>query len=500
MTLLRVALLSLHQDRLHVHCFGDLAELAAAVQILLSNPQRRFVIDAGFEDFEHKESNRDLFAGESRVLISDRALCLLREHVSAETYPAAEVDKVKFYAPRTVWGQICKEAHSLKVSRSPVGWVAELSRHDSFLAEYAQRAGIWDEESYRTVEGGLSGTLRVSLARSRFILLAGTPPSPLNILDQIGCCPSWVQERRFDSLPINGRQANVMRAHRLACIGDLAKVGTNGLLKLPNLGLKSVRELGDIVYDVLISEPSITEVSIETAVPINSDQAVEDLTFFDSIRRWLDAQDSTLATVMRNRWGIDTEEQTLQQVAALIGVTSERIRQIELKGVAKLKTLTLWEEMSTRIERVLSERTSPLNLEDLPKEDPWFASSGGSTVAFRAGIQNFLEGRIHTFSINDDVVVTGLSETGWIRATNDARVILGDLGASGSAVRAERLVTAILAKEGAELRGLLLATLDVEDPFSHQACEATSDVASEDDDLAQKLKTEMLRRQLSRVA
>lgn len=237
MTLLRVALLSLHQDRLYVHCFSDLAQLAAAVQILLSNPQRRFAIDAGFEDFEHRESNRDLFAGESRVLISDRALSLLREHVSAETRFETEVDNVPFYAALTVWGQTCKEAHSVKVSRSPVGWVAELSRHDSSLAEHAQRAGIWDEESYRTVERGLSGPLRVSLARSRFTLIAGTPPSPLDILDQIGCCPSWVQERRFDTLPINVRQTNVMRAYRFACIGDLEKVGMNGLLKLPNLGL-----------------------------------------------------------------------------------------------------------------------------------------------------------------------------------------------------------------------------------------------------------------------
>lgn len=500
MNLLRVALLSLHQDRLHVHCFSDLARLAAAVQILLSNPQRRFVIDAGFEDFEHKQSNRDLFAGESRVLISDRALSLLKEHISAETYLAAEVDKVQFYAALTVWGETCKEARSVKLSQSPIGWVAELSRHDSLLAEYAQRAGIWDEGSYRTVERGLSGTMRVSLARSRFTLLAGTPPSPLGILDQIACCPSWVQERRFDALPINVRLTNVMRAHSLACIGDLAKVGTNGLLKLPNLGLKSVRELEHTVYDVLISNPNITVVPIETEAPIDPNKAIEDLTFFDTIRRWLDAQDSTLATVMRNRWGIDTEKRTLQQVATLIGVTGERIRQIELKGVAKLKALMLWEEMATRIERVLRERTSPLNLEDLPKEDPWFASSGGSTVAIGAGIQNFLEGRIHTFLINDDLVVTELSETGWIRATNEARVILGDLSASGSAARAERLVTSILAKEGAELRGLLLATLDVEDLFSHQASEATSDLASDDDDLAQKLKTEMLRRQLSRVA
>ena len=499
MTHLRVALLSLHQDRLRVHCFGDLEQLADAVQILLSNPQRRFVIDAGFEDFENKESNRDLFANEGRVFISDRALCLLKDHVSAETNLAAEVENVPFYAALTVWGQTCKEARQVKANRLPVGWVAELSKHDPFLAEQVQRAGIFDEESYRTVESDFSGTLRVSLARARFTLLAGTPPSPLGILDQIGCCPSWVQERRFSTLPINVRQANVMKAYHFACIGDLAKVGTIGLLKLPNLGMKSVRELGCTVYDVLLSEPGITVVALEDGAPIDPDQLVEDLTFFENMRRWLDAQDSTMATVMRNRWGIDTEKRTLQQVATLVGLTRERIRQIELKGVAELKVLPVWEEMATRIERVLSERMSPLNLEDLPREDPWFACSGGNTVAIGAAIRNFLEDRIHTFAINTDVLVSELSETGWIRATNDAKVILGDLSASGSAVRAERLVTSILTKEGAELRGLLLATLDVGD-LADQASKSTAGLESEDEELAQKLKTEMLRRQLSLVA
>jgi hypothetical protein len=499
MTLLRVAIISLHQDRLHVHCFGELPQLAAAVQILLSNEQRRFVIDAGFEDFENRESNRSLFAGEDRVLISDRALSILRAHISAETQLVVELDNVPFYAALTLWDKTCKEPRSVEVERLPKDWVAELSKHDSFLAEHARRVGIWDDASYRSVERQLSGALRVSLARCRFTLLAGAPPSPLTILDNIGCCPSWVQERRFDTLPINVRQANVMRAYHFNCIGDLAKAGTRGLHKLPNLGQKSVRELGNTVYDVLLSEPAIGAIPLQASLPDVFEHVAEDIPFFESLRRWLDVQEPAMATVIRSRWAVDTEKLTLKQLAPILGVTGERIRQIEVDGVSKLKLLPLWEEMASRIERILSRRTSPLRLKDLAEEDPWFVSKNGSTLAIETAIRKFLEGRIHTFEIDTDVLVSRLSENGWIRATNDARVILGNPSASGSAVRAEKLVTSILAGAGAELRSLLLTALDVDSTMS-QPSQSTQCANNEDDLLAQKLRTEMLRRQLTRAA
>jgi hypothetical protein len=47
----------------------------------------------------------------------------------------------------------------------------------------------------------------------------------------------------------------VLRANDIAKIGDLARFGTLGLLKLPNLGRKSVHEMANLLYHALLAEP-----------------------------------------------------------------------------------------------------------------------------------------------------------------------------------------------------------------------------------------------------
>ncbi len=59
----------------------------------------------------------------------------------------------------------------------------------------------------------------------------------------------------------------------------------------------------------------------------------------DEIRGWLEHLEETEREVLRLRFGIDNEPQTLEKVGRKFGVTRERVRQIESRALQKLKKI-----------------------------------------------------------------------------------------------------------------------------------------------------------------
>jgi RNA polymerase primary sigma factor len=63
---------------------------------------------------------------------------------------------------------------------------------------------------------------------------------------------------------------------------------------------------------------------------------------FDTIEAWtvgytkLDCLETREGFVIRQRFGIDCDERTLEEIGQIYGVTRERIRQIETKALKKL--------------------------------------------------------------------------------------------------------------------------------------------------------------------
>lgn len=57
------------------------------------------------------------------------------------------------------------------------------------------------------------------------------------------------------------------------------------------------------------------------------------------IRGWLEMLEPNESAVLRLRFGIDGESQTLEKIGGVFGVTRERIRQIEVRALGKLKKI-----------------------------------------------------------------------------------------------------------------------------------------------------------------
>jgi RNA polymerase primary sigma factor len=58
------------------------------------------------------------------------------------------------------------------------------------------------------------------------------------------------------------------------------------------------------------------------------------------VRQWLDTLEANESKVLRLRFGLDGEPQTLEKIGKVFGVTRERVRQIEAKALKKLKRLS----------------------------------------------------------------------------------------------------------------------------------------------------------------
>ncbi len=67
----------------------------------------------------------------------------------------------------------------------------------------------------------------------------------------------------------------------------------------------------------------------------------------EEIRQWLTMLDPNESMVLRLRFGLDGEPQTLERVGKLFGVTRERVRQIEARALEKLKNIVTKKEIKS---------------------------------------------------------------------------------------------------------------------------------------------------------
>lgn len=346
-------------------------------------------------------------------------------------------------------------ARSRNVALSSVGaevpWLRHLRESDPDLARKAASAGIFDDDSYRTRDEYLDWAARrdLGVARMGFLMAGSDPDDPIEV---VKACPPWLLDARMARVNTTVRCANSLLAGQVNYVADLSRMTSDTLLKLPNLGKKSVRDLAQSLWAAVRNGPIAREadrdkdssfdempfpqnfiaderegefVPSQAQIASHSAQSGCADSFGRAFAATIENLSPNQVSVLRMRIGLGSPAMTLQEAGEAMGVTRERVRQLEAKMISAFISHPVWRmDFIPRMSALLLERQDPLPAESLDLFEPWFAGSAASLPELRFIMERVTGERFHMFPVNGCEVVTEISKAEWEKAVAHAANIV----------------------------------------------------------------------------
>lgn len=365
-----------------------------------------------------------------------------------------------------------------------VDWLTALASSDPELPQRATKSGITDDGSYLELEATLPRSLRRDLGLARWALISGAHLDVDTVLETLWASPPWFMDFSLVNLGLTVRQANVFRAHNLQRVADISALGPMGLLKLPNLGSGSVYALRKLLLDALESAGAQLPAREDAGPKQDADGELPQ--GLESLHSGFMVAIALLNDVERQVWvgrlGLDCPQMTLQELADSMGVTRERVRQIETQAYRRVERHPLWLELCSRLDGALRGRTGPLLVNGLPAMDAWFAEAPSLTAPLAAVLRNLLAERFGSFQISGDWVISHLRRQEWNEVCQAARNLLESCVRDRVEESVARLqVDQLLNGRGEELRSALWSEATAKALWSMRPGQPRHLVALDDD-------------------
>ena len=474
--------------------FRELEPLLEATKAVLATESASAAIHVGFWRPETAKVAELAQKWGGTLLLSEAAIGSLPPPLSVSHASVGEVEDLSFRVVLDGFGYTIDDPSPGMPKKRPTihpsvvdgnyvarGWVEHLIAEKPDLDSLLRTAGIWDEESYHEKETSLSVDERLSLAADRFRIVVGAKANQTNILDNLHACPNWFLNFELRFLNMTVRTRNVCAAYNLVTIGDLAFKGYSGLLKLANMGRGSVHGLSVLLWETFINGdalkrkkwpdsdeptdgphyvrlPDLADFKLPSTPAAAPEPVIESV--FDG---FLDAAQA-LTEQERHIWvarlGFRCPQQTLQLTAEQIGITRERVRQIEVKIYRKVGHNAFWKQLKEKLSDHLNDRTSPLLLNGISAVDPWFKGVDELKVPLREVFNHVLHDEFSILDLGDNPVITRLPLNQWERAVNSGKALLREMvNEHVSANYARVQIGALLVDQGSELRDELWDTV-----------------------------------------
>lgn len=340
-------------------------------------------------------------------------------------------------------------------------WLKDALAQAPELGAVVSNVAILDDLSYVKNEARLPDVYRVALGAQRFeYLVTGLHDADAGTLAR--CMPPWFIQTSVSALGLGVRAGNCMREADISTVSDLRFFVAEALLKLPKFGRKSSTELAEKLRTCFDAEvklrlsdsteqsTSLESCSLESTQPTRARNNTA-VRFLHEVEEILIQLRRGRDVVLGRRMGVQADPATLQEIADEIGVTRERVRQIERASKLEIQHLTIWKVLESHLSTALSTALEPLPVLGLEVVHPWFEGIGAKAKILSYCMENFLDGRFHVIAIEHINYVTRLSQDEWDVAKQQASEIMVEAANRNWPVnRAQTVVSGLLPSHGSE--------------------------------------------------
>lgn len=338
----------------------------------------------------------------------------------------------------SVVGETLVYADEVRVVQA--GWMAQLldaleppaaEAVVTSLVEAAQRLGIDSLSTYLEREHAGIDPVRyqwgVAVFQSQWATFEGGLDERLHPARLVGALPPWLTTVTLERLGLEPRTLNalVRDARAPQTVGDLVGYTVDALDAVKSFGEKGRRDLSRKLLAGLVAGLGLRRVPakkdrlplgavlrsvLEQAEP--NDIAEEPVSLMGSVLAFLATQTERDRGIFSARLAYGQQEQTLQQLGDTLGLTRERVRQLEARLV---KRLAVADDLATRLAEHLKQLvTSPMTLTDLEAVDPWFEGVGAQPKFFQRLTALFVEDVfVWPLALQGPWLVSGVSEREW---------------------------------------------------------------------------------------
>lgn len=321
-------------------------------------------------------------------------------------------------------------------------WFKDFAMQDDSASKTVNSTGIVNDMSYQVLERQLDKDLRIKLARHRATFLKDLLRFD-QIQDYCKIIPPWGLEIPVTQFNFSVRTANRLMMLGIKNVGDFSSFSNETLMKAPGFGRKCLTEvrlqLADQLNTFLISpgacqsefsalitphtvpvelysseveQENVEEIYLPTTSLQNEIKEAE--TFCDLLSVLLKSIKKNQADVIEMRLGLFSEDKTLQEIGEIMGVSRERIRQMESVGRRQiLSILDLREIVRERLDRIRDGMEIPLLIENLSNYDSWFNGVEDKPWLLDSFFNIFSVGtyKVHKF---DNLNIVSLGETSFL--------------------------------------------------------------------------------------
>jgi hypothetical protein len=439
--------------------FREFEPLIEAAITINSNGKFPVAIHVGFEQPDIT-GIEELLAEQNRfVYLSTSAIGAMPSNVRISSLAVGTLKDTSFYLALNGFGYETSESSeskedienpiSLPNVMAPKGWVFLVKQKPDLFKKLVE-IGIWDDNSYLENEDKLDLETRFQVGLLRFQLLEDHMPSGTIILDQLRSTPPWLLETSIVKLDLTVRSFNVFKNNEIRLISDLIKFGSAGLTRLPNLGRRSINEISEAIVSTFTTGNVLKEFHAPTEfqkkilenelhplvyseADVNEEKYKEQIyeCFTDGFLGVASTLNVNDRVIWENRIGLQSNPMTLQQVADIVGLTRERVRQLLTKIFRKIENHPFWIDLDRRVHAHLHGRRSPISLRELSEIDPWFRGLS-NLVAPLSEVSERLEIlRFHILIIQDSTVISTINQSEWIKSLEDAKSLIKKIASHG---------------------------------------------------------------------